>query len=248
MWYHIKDPDQFKLKPPRRWDPSGLKKHAPRPFYNREDGHFLLNNTCTIANLCLLPELRRLQCYFFSKLPKIRKERNFWLPMKKVRTHSFRCIHMRFWDFELELPRGLEAFQRCPSWWCFIKLQNSDTVSEKLCNSCNFLNVSRWSFWPIWRGQWIQYNDFSWSSEWNKLQFCVFRSFFHFYDYHSKANLLTWVVNLVDEAHHFLSTTPFTLYSVDWLLMWMLTKKYLWVAATSLCKLACMCRMRIASL
>jgi hypothetical protein len=96
MWYHIKDPDQFKLKPPRRWDPSGLKKHAPRPFYNREDGHFLLNNTCTIANLCLLPELRRLQCYFFSKLPKIRKERNFWLPMKKVRTHSFRCIHMRF--------------------------------------------------------------------------------------------------------------------------------------------------------
>jgi hypothetical protein len=167
MWYHIKDPDQFKLKPPRRWDPSGLKKHAPRPFYNREDGHFLLNNTCTIANLCLLPELRRLQCYFFSKLPKIRKERNFWLPMKKVRTHSFRCIHMRCWDFELELPRGLEAFQRCPSWWCFIKLQNSDTVSEKLCNSCNFLNVSRWSFWPIWRGQWIQYNDFSWSSEWN---------------------------------------------------------------------------------
>jgi hypothetical protein len=95
MWYHIKDPDQFKLKPPRRWDPSGLEKHAPWPFYNREDGHLLLNNTCTIANLCLLPELPRLQCYFFSKLPKIRKERNFWLPMKKVRTHSFRCIHMR---------------------------------------------------------------------------------------------------------------------------------------------------------
>jgi hypothetical protein len=39
MWYHIKDPDQFKLKPPRRWDPSGLKKHVPHPFYNREDGH-----------------------------------------------------------------------------------------------------------------------------------------------------------------------------------------------------------------
>jgi hypothetical protein len=37
--YHIKDPDQFKLKPPRRWDPSGLKKHAPQPFYNREEGH-----------------------------------------------------------------------------------------------------------------------------------------------------------------------------------------------------------------
>jgi hypothetical protein len=26
------------------------------------------------------------------------------------------------------------------------------------------------------------------------------------YDYHSKVNLLRWVVNLVDEAHHFLST------------------------------------------
>lgn len=84
VWYNIRDPNQFDLKPPRRWDPAGLKKKPPRPFYNREDGHFLLNNTCTITNLFLLPELRRLQCYFLPKLPKIRVEKNLYLPIKKA--------------------------------------------------------------------------------------------------------------------------------------------------------------------
>lgn len=87
IWYNLKDPDVFGLKPPRRWDPAGVKKLPPKPFYNREDGHLLLNNTCTIVNLCLIPEIRRLQCHFLPKLPKIRSERNFATPIKKVSTN-----------------------------------------------------------------------------------------------------------------------------------------------------------------
>lgn len=101
VWYYIRDPNQFDLKPPRRWDPAGLKKQPPRPFYNREDGHFLLNNTCTITNLFLLPELRRLQCYFLPKLPKIRADRNFYLPIKKV------FIFFSFSLFHLQISRRL---------------------------------------------------------------------------------------------------------------------------------------------
>ncbi|KAG0558461.1 hypothetical protein KC19_10G030100 [Ceratodon purpureus] len=100
MWYRIKDPDYYNLKS-KRWDVSGVKRIPPRPFYNREDGHFLLNNTCTIANLCLLPELRRLQCYFFPKLPKIRKDRNFYLPMKKHGRQHTRWRWTETWKRQL---------------------------------------------------------------------------------------------------------------------------------------------------
>lgn len=71
IWYNIKDPNMFGLKPPRRWNHAGVQKPAPVPFYNRSDGHFLLNNSCTLVRLFLKPELRRLQCYFLPKLPKL---------------------------------------------------------------------------------------------------------------------------------------------------------------------------------
>ena len=105
IWYNIKDPNMFGLKPPRRWDPRGVQKPAPRPFYNRSDGHFLLNNSCTLVRLFLKPELRRLQCYFLPKLPKLIHPVCYHPPVPRVRQTNSYFLYI-YWWMHLDLLVG----------------------------------------------------------------------------------------------------------------------------------------------
>jgi len=92
----------FGFKPPRRWDHCGVRLIPPRPFYDREDGHFLLNNTCTLVHLHMKPELRRLQCYWLPKLPKLIHPVSYHPPVPRVMITYFEKPHQNLCCFSKE--------------------------------------------------------------------------------------------------------------------------------------------------
>ncbi|CAK9271288.1 unnamed protein product [Sphagnum jensenii] len=97
IWSNIKDPNVFGFKSPRRWNHCGVRLIPPRPFYDREDGHFLLNNTCTLVHLHMKPELRRLQCYWLPKLPKLIHPVSYHPPVPRTRRASTIWIRPQYW-------------------------------------------------------------------------------------------------------------------------------------------------------
>ncbi|KAL3699224.1 hypothetical protein R1sor_017246 [Riccia sorocarpa] len=68
IFREIKDPGVITMKPRKRWRIDG-----PGLFvrFTREEAHTLLNNVCTLSNIHMLPEMRRLQCWYFPRLPKV---------------------------------------------------------------------------------------------------------------------------------------------------------------------------------
>ncbi|KAL2603111.1 hypothetical protein R1flu_022436 [Riccia fluitans] len=68
IFKEIKDPGVITMKPRKRWRVDG-----PGLFvrFTREEAHTSLNNICTLPHLHMLPELRRLQCWYFPRLPKV---------------------------------------------------------------------------------------------------------------------------------------------------------------------------------
>ncbi|CAM6119822.1 unnamed protein product [Calypogeia fissa] len=85
-WIHenIKDADilGYKNRTPRRWSIAGPQKFV---HYTRDEGHFRLNNLCTLPHLHMKPELRRLECWWLPKLPKVVHPVVYHPPVPRIR-------------------------------------------------------------------------------------------------------------------------------------------------------------------
>ncbi|OAE28276.1 hypothetical protein AXG93_223s1120 [Marchantia polymorpha subsp. ruderalis] len=109
VFKEIKDPGTLTMKPRKRWRIDGPQLYVK---FTREEGHFALNNLCTLPRYHMLPELRRLQCWYLPKLPKMVHPVCYHPPVPRRRRAHTIFARPQIWENEDKWGRWDQSAQR----------------------------------------------------------------------------------------------------------------------------------------
>eukprot|EP00249_Psilotum_nudum_P009257 c21819_g2_i3 orf=260-766(+) len=108
----ILTPDFSGRKPPE-WNGSTKVEFAHK--FSREQGHFALNNICTVERLFNKPELKRFLCWYFPRRERSRGDLSTLYKISRASSMFAKPDLWGEWNVSTELPNKKERYTQLAS-------------------------------------------------------------------------------------------------------------------------------------